>query len=278
MTKKVILIVIDGAGYDAVLSECGFLESLVEAGQGRRWLMESCLPSLSAPLYATLHTGLAPIDHGLTSNEGLGPIMQPNVFSAARAAGRTTAAVAHSFFFDIFCGRAYDRLLDIETDDESLAIQHGRYYSMEHYNRANACQMAEIDLFAQAHTLVRKCAPDYLLVHSCSTDTIGHFHTSNSAQYRFQIWTVDNALARVLPLWRALGYEVLVTADHGMTTDGSHGGTGDLARRVAFYYFGDRKAAPDADSLLDQRIVAPTILSIMGVDGHALPKGDLFSG
>jgi len=277
MSNKVILVVVDGAGYDSMLSECGFLEGLVEAGKGHRWLMKACLPSLSAPLYKTLHTGLAPVDHGLTSNEVLRPATKPNVFSSARDAGKTTAAVAHSFFFDIFCGRPYDRLLDIETDDESLAIQHGRYYSMEHYNRANACQMAEIDLFAQAHTLVRKHGPDYLLVHSSSTDTIGHFHTSDSAQYRFQIWAVDNALARVLPLWRELGYEVLVTADHGMTTDGSHGGTSELARRVAFYYFGDRDAAPDADCILDQRIVAPTLMSIMGVEGHALPKRDLFS-
>lgn len=47
---RVLLVIMDGAGYDAALSECGWLEGAVALGQARRWKMRTALPSLSGPM------------------------------------------------------------------------------------------------------------------------------------------------------------------------------------------------------------------------------------
>jgi len=120
--NKAILVIIDGVGYDTMVSQCGYLESSVEAGIANRWKMRACLPSLSAPLYETLHTGLSPIEHGILSNEALRASTAPNIFNLLHDSSRVTAAVAHSFFFDLYCGRTYNMLEDIEIDDPTLAI------------------------------------------------------------------------------------------------------------------------------------------------------------
>lgn len=265
MDGKAILVIMDGVGYETAIAQCGFLEGMVEAGQARRWKMRACVPTRSAPLYETLHTGLPPVEHGITANEALRPSKQPNVFHLVRAAGGRTAAVAHAWYFTLYNGRAYDLIDDIEVDDESLGIQHGRFYSQEGYGKINSCAPAEIDLCAQLTLLLRRHDPHYALLHTCSADTLGHTFTADSAEYREQTWRIDNALARVLPQWRELGDEVIVTADHGMNGDGHHGGTADIERDVPFYYFGSGDG-PDSREVLDQLAVAPTILSRIGVE------------
>jgi predicted AlkP superfamily pyrophosphatase or phosphodiesterase len=264
MNGKVILVIMDGVGYETALACCGFLEGTVELGRARRWKMRAALPTRSAPLYETLHTGLAPAEHGLTANEALRPSPHPNVFATVRAAGGRTAAVAHAWYFTLYNGRAYDLIEDVEIDDEEAAgIQHGRFYSQEGYGRVNACAPAEIDLCAQLTLLLRRHDPHYALLHTCSADTLGHAFTANSAEYREQTWRIDNALSRTLPLWLALGYEIFVTADHGMNNDGHHGGTASIERDVAFYYFGP-SAGPDPSTVLDQLSVAPSSLARIG--------------
>jgi predicted AlkP superfamily pyrophosphatase or phosphodiesterase len=254
----------DGVGYDAALSRCGFLEGMVELQRARRWRMRSALPTISAPLYETLHTGMSPLDHGIVANEALRPSTRPNVFQIVRGAGGRTAAVAQAWFFTLYNGRAYDLLTDVEVDDDSLPIQHARFYSMEGYGPINPCAPAEIDLCAQLTLLLRRHGPHYALLHTCSADTLGHTYTAMSAEYREQAWRIDNALSRTLPLWLDMGYEVIVTADHGMNADGRHGGTDPLERDVPFYFFGSGPG-PEPGTVLDQLSVAPTIVSRIGL-------------
>ena len=75
---------------------------------------------------------------------------------------------------------------------------------------------------------------------------------------------MDAMIAPFLPQWRAAGYEVIVTADHGQSLRGHHGGAGEDQQDFALYYFGDAKG-PAPDTVLDQLQLAPTILSRMGV-------------
>lgn len=102
---RVLLVIMDGAGYDAALSECGWLEGAVALGQARRWKMRTALPSLSGPMYETIHTGLWPHQHGIVSNDGMRASSSPNVFSLTRAAGKRTGAVAQSYFHQLYVGQ-----------------------------------------------------------------------------------------------------------------------------------------------------------------------------
>lgn len=265
MSNKVILVIVDGAGHDAMLSECGFLEGCVSLGQARRWKMHTATPSLSGPMYETIHTGQWPQEHGIVSNEAMRASNQPNVFSLSRAAGLRTAAVAQSYFHKLYAGQPWDPLRSIEHEDEDADLQFGRFYSMEGYGPINAVAPAEIDLCAQVTLLAERYDPHYMLLHTCSADTLGHTFGGTSREYRHQIWYVDNALARAIPHWRDLGYDVIVTADHGMTEDHWHGGTSRLATEVAMYLFSDADA-PAEGTELHQTGLAASILKLLGVE------------
>ena len=70
-------------------------------------------------------------------------------------------------------------------------------------------------------------------------------------------------LAPFIPRWRKMGYEVIVTADHGQDERGHHGGRSPLQQETALYYFGDAEG-PAEDTVIDQLQLAPTILSRLG--------------
>lgn len=264
MSNKVILIVIDGLKYRTALDHCGFLEGQVEAGRARRWRMRASLPSMSAPCYESLHTGLAPADHGVTSNSPLKPSTQANIFSVARAAGKITAAVAYSWFSVLYNGEPYDAARHLETDDVGKAIQHGRFYDDGNRTDFHLALPSDNDLCAQVTSLIAKRQPDYLLLHTLSCDSVGHVYGGSSWQYGRAATVVDSALAARIPAWRDAGYRVLVTADHGFTDCGYHGGTEDNVRDVAFYDIGHPQPGIASEEV-SQRAVAPTVLKLMGL-------------
>ncbi|SNZ19278.1 alkaline phosphatase family protein [Cohaesibacter gelatinilyticus] len=174
--SKVCLIVIDGLRDDTARVACKYLMAAVAKGDARLWTMEACLPTISAPLYETIHTGLTPTEHGLLDNEGLRPSTSPSVFSEVKAAGGLSGVVGHSYFHSLFGGSEFDPFTHIEINDPKAPIAYGRYYSMDGYDADNSVQPAEIDLCAQAWMIADRHAPDYLLLHSSSCDTLGHAH------------------------------------------------------------------------------------------------------
>ncbi|RMD63439.1 MAG: alkaline phosphatase family protein [Alphaproteobacteria bacterium] len=262
MSRKVVLMLIDGLGLETFLSHCGYLESLVAAGRARRWTMEAVLPTLSVPIYETLHSGIEPHEHGITTNARTPMSRSEHVFKVARRHGRKTAAVASYSFSELYNASPYDPARDHEVDDPALAIQHGRFFTTGGKTRTNPCLMSEADLMAKATGLARRAAPDYLLVHSESCDTIAHLYGGRSSEYRAQAAAVDDQLAQSVPQWQALGYRVLVTADHGMDADGQHGGTDPVVRQVAFYDLGPACGGIEPQPA-SQLSVAPTILNLL---------------
>jgi predicted AlkP superfamily pyrophosphatase or phosphodiesterase len=265
MTRKICLVIIDGLRNDTARTECGYLAAAIEGGQARAWTMQACLPTISAPLYETIHTGLAPVEHGLLSNEAIRPSPHANIFLELKAAGKSAGVVAHSYFHTLYGGTAFDPFEHVEINDPDAPIAHARYYSMAGYSQSNPAMPSEVDLCAQAWAIARDAAPDYLLLHTSSCDTLGHFYSGEGKEYRIQAWKVDNALSRLIPRLRDAGYDVMVTADHGMNADGHHAGDEPCLREVPFIVFSDSFDA-DPEASLDQRIIAPTVLTLLGVE------------
>lgn len=187
------------------------------------------------------------------------------MFSALKDAGKTSGVVGHNYFHTLYGGSVFDQFEHCEIADPTAPIPFARYYSMEGSKFANSCLSAEIDLCAQAWKMALDYEPDYLLLHSSSADTLGHLFGGNSAEYRIQTWYIDNALSRLIPRLLDQSYEVIVTADHGINIDGHHGGNQPVLREVSFYYFGAR-TGPATKEILNQFAIAPSILSLVGVD------------
>lgn len=264
--QKVILVMIDALGWQTAREQCGFLMGLVEAGHARLWRMRSVLPSLSMPAYASLHTGTTPAEHGLFSNDRDAMAPAPHVFSVVREAGLTTAAVAERLYALLFNAAPFDPVEHLEVTDGPGWVTHGRFYTEVRHTRFNPHLPGDHDLCNTATLLIRRHAPDYMLVHSTAVDSIGHAFGADSFEYRHQVWNIDNELALAIPVWRAAGYRVVVTSDHGMSAEGRHGGAEAGMRPVPFWDLcGPQEGAGEQAGEASQLAVAPTLLSLMGL-------------
>jgi len=256
--SKVVFVLSDGLRYDTAVASMGFLGHLVESRLASLYKVIGELPSISRPMYETTHTGLPASEHGIVSNAVVRRSTKPNVFQSAVHAGKTTAAAAYWWFSELYNRAPYDRIQDREVDDESLLIQHGRFYTEDEY--------PDVDLFATAGMLARRFKPDYLLIHPMGMDNAGQLYGADSPQYRTQAIRQDLWLAPYITEWLGMGYTVLVSGDHGMNIDGRHGGTTPDVREVPLYVIrSDAAGEGDTKQVISQLQIAPTLCRLLGV-------------
>jgi predicted AlkP superfamily pyrophosphatase or phosphodiesterase len=265
MDAKLLLIILDGVPYRNFRRLFGNLEGWVLSGAAQVWTHRSVVPSISASCYASIHTGVAPAEHGSTGNSNVFRLKQPDIFSETRAAGGVTGAVAHSFWSEFFNRHPFDLVRDIEYDEpESTTINHGRFHTMTGYGLINQMTPSDVDLFATLTRLCERFGLNYGLLHTCTLDSMGHRFHHDCHEMDDACFRMDEMLAHFLPRWRDAGYEVIVTGDHGQDARGHHGGRDPLQQETALYYFGPARG-PDPETVIDQLRLAPTILGRFGV-------------
>lgn len=265
MDNKLLLIILDGVPWRNFRRLFGNLEGWVLSGEARVWKMRAVLPSTSASCYASIHTGVTPQVHGILSNEVRFRVRQPDIFSEVAKAGGKTGAVTHSYWSEFFNRHPFDFVRDMEYDEPQGPIHHGRFHTMTGYGHANQMTPSDVDLFATLTMLTERHGIDYGILHTCTLDSMGHRFGHDCTQMDTACFAMDAMLAAFLPRWLANGYEVIVTADHGQTDRGHHGGHEELQQDFALYYFGAADG-PQKDELLGQTQLAPTILSRLGVE------------
>lgn len=264
MPAKLLLIILDGVPYANFRRYFGCLEGWVAQGAARVWRHRAVLPSMSGPCYASIHTGTPPQVHGVLSNGLIGRVALPDIFGQVRAAGGTTGAVTHSWWSEFFNRAPFDLVRDIEYDEpESDSINHGRFHTMTGYDNINQATPCDADLFATLTRLCLRFDLTYGILHSCTLDSLGHRFGHDCTEMDHGCALMDAMLAGFLPRWLAMGYEVIVTADHGQSPRGHHGGTEDVQRDSALYYFGPARG-PEPGAIIDQLSLAPTILTRLG--------------
>jgi predicted AlkP superfamily pyrophosphatase or phosphodiesterase len=255
---RVIMIVSDALRDDTARNQMGYLQHLVEAERSTRYTVVAELPTMSRPLYETLHTGVPVSVHGVTNNKVVRRSTMPNVFEEAVRAGRTTGASAYGWFSELYNRAPYDPVVDREVDDPAFGIQHGRFYIEDN--------MPDREVFAAGAGVVHKFQPDYVLIHPMGMDYLGETYGSDSPEYRNNAIFQDMALADLIPKWLELGYTVLVTADHGINNDRLHGGTLPGVRHVPLYVIpADGNGKGDTGRQVPQLAVAPTLCRLLGI-------------
>ncbi len=276
MDNKLLLIILDGVPYRNFRRLFGNLEGWVDSGDARVWKHRAVLPSISASCYASIHTGVAPAEHGCTGNGNVFRLKHDDVFARTRKAGGVTGAVAHSFWSEFFNRHPFDYVRDIEYDEpDSKTINHGRFHTMTGYGLINQMTPSDVDLFATLTNLCLRFGLNYGMLHTCTLDSMGHrfFHDCQEMDHACAV--MDEMLAPFIPKWLAAGYEVIVTADHGQDERGHHGGRGALQQETALYYFGPAEGPPE-DTVIDQRQLAPTILKRLGAEPASTMKQKSF--
>ncbi len=275
MRTKLLLIILDGVPYRNFRRLFGNLEGWVKNGDARVWKHRSVLPSISGPCYASIHTGVPPQVHGILSNEVRFRVRQPDIFSQVTKAGGKTGAVTHTYWSEFFHRHPLDLVRDLEYDEPGAPITHGRFHSMTGYGRDNQMTPSDVDLFATLTMLTKRFGIDYGILHTCTLDSMGHRFGHDCVEMDNACLHMDGMLAAFLPAWLKDGYEVIVTADHGQTDRGTHGGHEDLQQDSALYYFGPANG-PAEDAIIDQLQLAPTILSRLGVAIPGTMKAEPF--
>lgn len=263
--SKAILIVLDGLNHRVGTSAMGYMMHLTEKGYAGLYVVKSELPSMSRPLYETLMTGLPPVEHGVLSNQILRKSNRPNIFSLAREAGLTTGAAAYSWINELYNETPFDPMCHRIVCDEERSIQHGMFYYEDMYPDSH--------LFADGFHIHSRYNPDLLLIHSMNIDYAGHRFGSDSKEYRQAAIMADTLLSLVIPDWLARGFQLVITADHGMNRDGLHNGVDDEERLVPMWVIGDRFSKSAKADSLNQLALAPLICRLMNI----APSGNMRS-
>jgi predicted AlkP superfamily pyrophosphatase or phosphodiesterase len=267
LSQKVILVVSDGMRYDAAVNGMGYLMHLVESKLASLYKVVGELPSLSRPMYETIHTGMPVSEHGIVSNRTVRRSTMPNIFEIATKAGKTTAAAAYYWYSELYNRAPYDRINDREVNDETQLIQHGRFYTRDDF--------PDIELFSTAGMLVRKFNPDYLLVHPSGMDYHGETFGADTPEYRNTATRQDSLLANLILEWMEIGYSILFTGDHGVNADGIHGGPTPELRHVPLFIIQPGiSGIGDSGKTVSMLQIAPTICSLLGLTIPETMKAD----
>ena len=258
MSNKLIFIMIDGLRYDTAVSQMGYMQHLVEYGKAARFKVKSELPSLSRPLYEVLLTGTPVIQNGITTNQTVRLSHEESLFHLTKRSGLTNATASYYWVSELYNSAPFNPITDRIQFETDKPIQNGMFYWEDHYPDSH--------LFADANALLDRYQPDFLYVHSMNVDDDGHKYTADSKEYRNRGIAIDIVLASILPKWLDAGYQIIVTADHGMNDDGQHGGTTSADRDVPLYIISDKVASGIFEEEIPQLQIAPLACELLAID------------
>ena len=256
---KTIMVVLDACQYEAGTRNLGYLEHMIDYGLGAKYKIRGELPSLSRPMYATLLTGLPAYKHGITYNEISKKLTCPNVFGQCKAQGGVTAAAAYHWMSELYNHAPFNSLTDRYQMNCGGSIDYGIFYWQDVYPDAH--------LFADGDYLRCAFQPDFLLIHSMAIDLAGHIHYAGSAAYEKTIAVVSEIITSYISSWLEDGYQVVITADHGMNELGNHGGADQAQRDVPLYIFSPKvKCGRFEEDYTSQLEIAPMLCHLLGVE------------
>lgn len=271
--NKVILILCDGMRADTAFKEFGYVNSLCKHSDiGSKLTSIVDNPSVSRTNYETLHTGLPALIHGVTSNLLTEKSKaERNIFKELTEAGKTTAVVGSSWFYDLYGKDKYFYLKHKEINRENEEdITYGRFFSDDVPHVVDGSSEGLAHTFQISDFLIYKYSPDYMLIHVMTPDDVGH-SKGIGKEYSKAVSKIDSVLGAVLPRWFELGYDVIITSDHGMDTNHNHGGT-DCGVMTAPLYICSKKNWDPFSSLKRDKIshidIAPMIIN------RILPNSD----
>ena len=266
---SVIVAVIDGLRLDVAQERFVNFNRYIEMNEASLHRMVCGNPSISRPMYASILTGVPTTIHHIVSNDINEKLTVPDLFTLVSDSGRTTGAVAHSYFHELVYG-GYDPALHSSYDGQERPIHHGRFYGGPPYHDEK-----EIN---RTSNLITQHKPDFVLCHFSDLDYFGdNFEGfgSLSKEYLDHAAKLDEMLITQVLRWRDEGYVVFVTSDHGMKAEmgvGSHGGTTPEELQIPFYVFAPESKGPkpgtytkESDQMLDICQIAPTVLTVLGV-------------
>ncbi|MEG0942034.1 MAG: alkaline phosphatase family protein [Angelakisella sp.] len=255
---KTILVLLDACRYDTISACGGYLEHMIDRKLGAKYRIWGELPSMSRPMYETLMTGLPSSAHGIVSNSVIRPSGYANIFSLCRAEGLVTAAAAYKWYSELYATCPFHPQTDRYQLGSQSDIRHGIYYYEDQYPDSH--------LLLDGEFLRKTYDPHFLLLHSMNIDYWGHRAGSDSKEYYEAVQNVAELLSDLIPQWLSEGYQVVVTADHGMNAFGAHGGPTREQRELPLYLFGTPcTPGRQEEQAISQLNIAPLLCRLLHI-------------
>ena len=257
MSNKLIVVMVDGMRDDMARDNLGYIEHLIDSGMAARMTVRSELPSLSRPLYEVLLTGTPSSENGITANSSVRLSDQESLFHLTRQNGLVNATASYYWISELYHRVPFDFIKDREQRKPENPIQYGKFYWEDGYPDSHLLMDGEI--------LRQQVNPDFLYIHSMNVDDTGHKCGCDSKEYRSRILHMDNYLSELIPVWRENGYQIVITADHGMSEWGLHGGTTDGERMVPLYIISEKMKKCRFDTVMPQLLFVPLMCHLLNI-------------
>lgn len=291
LARRVFLVIIDGMRADKSY-ELPFLDELRRRGIDSE--AQSHYPSWSRPNYVSILTGVPPRASGVRTNHHATPVLLDSLMDRARDAGMRAASATD---YDVLPRLFLRPRAPVETDvappviaeDARLDIDAVDIDVMDDPEAADAVRAPGANLqspfhdaryapwpggFAEAGAAIAAGDSELVVLLLGAVDAAGHAHGGNSPEYRAAAAIADHALARALARIDLEHDAVIVTADHGHTGRGGHGGVEHEVMTVPLIAAGAgiRPGAYPVDARLID--IAPTVSALLGIPapGHGLGR------
>ncbi len=270
MEQKLIMVLIDGANDEIASLNMGYLNHLVEQGLAAKYTVRAELPTNSRPLYEVLLTGTPACINGITSNNTVRLSHEKSLFHLTKENNLRNAAAAYYFISELYNRAPYNRFEDSYQEDPTKPIQYGRFYYEDSYPDSH--------LILDGEYLRKKYNPHFLLIHTMSTDNMGHLYGLDSREYRTSLNKVDNELSLFIPIWIEEGYHIVITADHGVNKDYYHGGIHDSERLVPLFVISKEVEPGYYEENIGQLLIPPLLCDLLGIERSEKMLKDKFPG
>lgn len=197
MENKVLIIYIDGLGYDQyekALNE-GWIPFMESLGKGTRAL--TVYPPITDVAFASMVTGETPKYTGIHSREK-NPLMVPAIFDRASGKGKTSKVIEGNI-----------KILTTEVETILNIDENGN-------------GTIDDEIYESAMKEIQN-PPHILLVHFHSFDDFGHEYGPSSQEALEQLKILDSYIEDMIKDYRG---DIIITSDHGMHDEeggGNHG-------------------------------------------------------
>ena len=281
LARRVYVVIIDGLRLDKSY-DLPFLDELRRRGADTE--AQSHYPSWSRPNYVSILTGVPPSASGVRTNHHGAPVALDSLMDRVNAAGMHAAtATDYDVLPRLFLRErktgppGTDDLDDVEPEPTEVPLGLPAVKAPD----ANL-ESPFVDAryapwpggFSEAGAALTDGNAQLVVLLVGAVDAAGHAYGGASAQYREAAESADHALSRALAHVDLSQDAIIVTADHGHTDRGGHGGMEPEVMTVPLVMAG-AGIKPGAIST-DARLVdiAPTAAALLGIPapGHGLGR------
>lgn len=285
LARRIYLVIVDGLRADRSY-ELPYVDELRRRGVDLE--VTSHYPTWSRPNYVSILTGVPPSASGVRTNHHATPVLLDSLMDRAHAAGlRVAVATDYDNLPRLFLRRRGDlhkpralvEPIHLDPDDpvfsenrEPVAIAGPDADLVSPFDDARYAPWP--GGFAEAGAALVADRAELVVLLVGAVDLAGHSSGAASPRYREAALAADHALALALANIDLTKDAVVITADHGHTDRGGHGGIEPEVRMVPLVLAG--AGVEPGTAVYDGRLidVAPTVAALLGIPapGHGLGR------